>query len=369
MPAETNETTYSPDSDAVRVREALGEREGYFTVTLPISSDRTARDQDRFSQERLRGFATQINSDRTIPVFLSHGRGPLTEERYGATGKIGRVRNADIDTRDGTTLLMADLEIADPDDLAEEGDTGDVEEALRWVRQQFRLGLGAVSVGWNEDTGNRDVPGDAELLECSVVGLASDTEAQQASAEPTEAAVRGFEALPDGDRISWPHNMPEGWGFRRHEHDAPTDAERAEEALEALQHVREFHTQDDDRPPHMRRDNTPPALQTVDAVREAFGGQGTEAALAELWEGRSYRRDRRDILLDRLADLEDAVGKLSRPRSRAVRGAAVVEYALGTSRDECAGRITEAIDTLRDALTEDEETAGWGLAAVGRAAQ
>jgi hypothetical protein len=188
---------HEPSPGDVSVRsdgDAAGGDEMY-SIRLPISSTAVARDGDAFSADRLRGFADQIEG-RTVPVFLSHGRSGLSAERYGALGKVGRVANPALEERDGVTTLDADLLIADPDSLAESGDTGDVEAALRWVREQAKRGLVATSVGWNEDVGGRDVAGDAELLEVSIVGIASDTEAVQRSAEPSDAVERGLNGLP-----------------------------------------------------------------------------------------------------------------------------------------------------------------------------
>lgn len=365
----TQHTTYNPDVDAVAVRDAVAGGEGFFTVTLPVSSDQRARDGDAFDVDRLRGFEQQINSDRTVPVFLSHGRGPLTEERYGALGKIGRVTNADLETRDGATVLMSDLEIADPDDLAEEGDTGDVEAALRWVRSQFQLGLGAVSVGWKEDIAGRDVPGDAELLEVSIVGIESDTEAQQAGAEPTKAAVRGFEALPSKTEGTRPDN----WGLRAHDPDPPTDTESVADALDTLQHVREFHRQGDDVPPWQRREKTPPTLATIDQILEHFGHGKRGVDLSERIEelaGDTPRGNRqREDILARLETVEDHTPKLASPSTHFEHGAgAVRQYPFGRSGKATRERINDAVEAIEDALTDEETVEGWGMAAMTPAA-
>jgi hypothetical protein len=142
----------------------------------------------------------------------------------------------------------------------------------------------------------------------------------------------------------------------------PTDAERAADALAALDHLAEFH-----RPGArtFRDHTTPDAVETIDAVRDTFDGEDTEAVLADLWEGRSFRRDRREIVLERLADLADAVDSLSKPRSRYAHAVGMErQYPFGRSRGESAARITDAIETLRDVLTEDEEIEGYGMRAV-----
>lgn len=365
MSTTTHHTTYDPNADAVDVREAVGERDGFFTVSLPVSSNARARDGDAFDVDRLRGFEQQINSDRTVPVFLSHGRSELSEDRYGALGKIGRVTNAGVETRDGATLLTADLEIADPDDLADEGDTGDVEAALRWIRQQFRLGLGAVSVGWDEDTAGRDVPGDAELLEVSIVGIESDTQAQQAAAEPSEAAVRGFEALPTDDqqRDTDPLNR-KLWSS-----DPPTDEERVTEALDILGHVREHHTQDDDDvPPWNRRDDAPPVLSTLAELARQFGHDRDTVKIADRLDdlaGDDHQAERqREAILARLDTVEEHTRQLASGSSHYEHPIGRVrQFPFGRSATESRERIADAVETLRDVLTEDEKFDGWGMAA------
>lgn len=302
------QTTYDPDADAIDIRDAVGERGGFFAVSLPVSSDSRARDGEAFDTDRLRGFAEQINSDRTIPVFLSHGRGPLADERYGAVGKIGRVTDAALETRDGATLLTADLEIADPDDLAEAGDTGDVEATLRWVRQQFRLGLGAVSVGWQEEIGDREVPGDAELLEVSVVGIESDTEAQQAGAEPSAAAVRGFEALPTPSPTDQERD-PLGWT-------ETTDADRAQDALDTLAAYYEDRQGRDRGAPHLPEAPAAVADPVADLLQQFGHGKRsvtTRERLATLrGEGREAREQREDAL-DRLEAIAKHRDEETRP--------------------------------------------------------
>jgi hypothetical protein len=349
----TRHTTYDPDADAVSVRDTASAGDGFFSAELPISSDTVARDQAEFSEQRLRGFKTQINaSERTIPVFLSHGRSDLSEDRYGATGKIGRVSDASLETRDGDTLLTATLEIADPDDLAEEGDTGDIEATLRWVRQQLRLGLGATSVGWDEEPGDRDIPGDAELYEVSLVGLASDSAAQQTASRPTEAAVRGFQDLPSRQRRP---STPEGWGMRALEDKQPADEERAEEALDALEHLREHHTQDDDVPHYKRRDETPPVLATIDELRRLWGHDRDTVTVEERLEELAEDERQREDVLARLDTIDEYAKKLAQPVTSGDYQRTVHVYPFGRSGAESVERIEEAVETLRDLLTEDPD--------------
>lgn len=373
----TKHTTYEPNASAVNVRDAE-ERDGLFVVEMPISSDTVARDNVSFSTDRLEGFRAQINGEGPatagVPLMLDHGKSELgggSTARYSQLGRLGSVENAELTRDDGATLLTADLMIADPDTLAEEeGDTGEIEAALRWIRYQASLGMLSASVGWSEDLGDRagDVPGDADLLEVSLTALPSDSSATQptatASADPPEAAVRGFEALPSRDT-----SPPDNWGLRGYEPPEPTDAERATEALEALEHLREFHTQDPETPAHKRRDETPPELETIDDVLRAFGYSSSTATVEErlaVFEGDDRRSThRREEALAHLDTVDEKARKLAQPEVGVpTKYGQSVTHAFGRSVDESRERITDAVETLRGLLTEDEEIAGWGMASV-----
>lgn len=361
-------TRHDPDPDRIDVRETVNEGDDAFlTVRMPVASTETARDQQAFSRDRLAGWRGQIEN-RQVPVFVDHGKNDdLGNARYSALGKIGRLAGPDLNDRDdGETDLESDLKIADPDALAEAGDTGDIEAALRYIAQQARLGLLTASVGWSEEAGDRDVPGDgSEILEASLVGIPSDTAAeQQASATPpTEAATRGLEDLPSKRET----RRSDDWGFRGHDPDPPTDTERVADALEALQHVREFHTQDDDVPPWKRRDETPPELDAIDDVREEFDHDRADAdleAIVEKLQGDSYHGERRrEDVLDALDTIDGSKRKLATPQRHADNAGPVVSvYPFGRSRGESTERLAEAIEAIRDVLTEDDDHADfWEL--------
>ena len=355
----TQHTSYDPDAAEITVREDgrdIPTRDGFMTVTLPISSDRRARDGEAFSADRLRGFRQQIDGERMVPVFLQHGRSELSEDRYGALGKIGRVANADLETRDGTTRLVADLQIADPDDLAEDGDTGDVEAALRWVKRQAELGLITASVGWSEETAGRDVPGDAELLEVSLVGIESDPAAQQASAEPSAAATRGFSQIQQTTTTRAENRGLRGLDPHEADH---SPAARVREALEALATVREFHRDES-------RDETPAPLEAIDQLQARLGTDEDAVGerLVELTESTRGRRDPSRHVREHLETVADAAGRLAGPDAVKGRGMVAVYHPIGHSRADSRDEITEAVATIRAALDEDLRSDGFGLAAL-----
>jgi hypothetical protein len=188
--------TYRPDPDAVSVRAPEADEDATFVVRMPVTSTGEARDGEAFTRDRVEGFRDQIRGG-TVPVFLDHGRNEQTGSRYSAVGKVGYLANPDVTERDGATELDADFVLVDPDTVADGADT--LREALATVRTQAEAGVPlASSVGWNEDTGERDVPGDAELLETSIVGIPSDPRTTQ-SAEPAALARAVSAASSDFD--------------------------------------------------------------------------------------------------------------------------------------------------------------------------
>jgi len=163
---------HEADPDAVSLRDVDAEPEGTMRLRMPVSSTGEARDGDAFSDERLRGFAEQLREKR-IPLFLDHGRGGPGETRYGQLRKVGYWDQPAIEERDGASELMADAVLVDPDIL--DAEVGEVRGALAWLRAQAEAGLPiASSVGWSESTGDRELPGGADLLEISIVGIPSD---------------------------------------------------------------------------------------------------------------------------------------------------------------------------------------------------
>jgi hypothetical protein len=185
----TYRRTHEADPDAVSVRdpETVDEdAEGLFRIRMPVTSTGEARDGEAFTRDRVEGFREQIEAGR-VPLFLDHGRGGPGETRYSQLRKVGYWDAPSIEERNGTTELDADAVLVDPDTLAD--DVGEIRAALSWLRAQAEAGLPiASSVGWSESTGERDVPGDADLLEISIVGIPSDPRTTTtASSEPALA--------------------------------------------------------------------------------------------------------------------------------------------------------------------------------------
>jgi len=199
--------TYRPDPDAVSVRAPEADEDATFVVRMPVTSTGEARDGEAFTRDRVEGFRDQIRGG-TVPVFLDHGRNEQTGSRYSAVGKVGYLANPDVTERDGATELDADFVLVDPDTVADGADT--LREALATVRTQAEAGVPlASSVGWNEDTGERDVPGDAELLETSIVGIPSDPRTTQ-SAEPAALARAVSAAASDFDVAAFVRELRAG---------------------------------------------------------------------------------------------------------------------------------------------------------------
>lgn len=194
---------HEASGDAVEVREEVptdaGTGEEWYAIRMPISSTAEARDGEAFTRDRLTGWVRQIN-EGTIPVFADHGRNDgVADSRYSAFGKLGYYDNADIEERGDVVDLVADMVVLDPAKVHEA--TGDYREALAILKTQAEAGMPlTASVGWSEDTGDRDVPGGADLLEGSVVGIPSDARADSSqSAEPAPLARAVSAASTDFD--------------------------------------------------------------------------------------------------------------------------------------------------------------------------
>jgi len=188
---------YTPDAGDVDVREVSDEPgDGTWAIRMAATSSAEARDGEAFSREKVEGFAEQAEN---TPVFLDHGRNQHTGSRYSAAGRVGYIDNPELRERDGVTDLMVDFVLMDPDDLPE--DAGWVREALTLIRAQAEAGVPITSsVGWSEDTGERDLPGDVDWLESSLVGIPSDARAStEASAEPAAMARAVSAASSDFD--------------------------------------------------------------------------------------------------------------------------------------------------------------------------
>lgn len=364
-PSIQQQSNYTPSTDDVDVR-AVDDDGRMYRITAPISSDQTARDGVSFSREKLEAFRSQINEDETpIPLMVDHGKSDLGgDAQYSVLGRVGTVEEATLERDGEATLLRAEMAVADPDALATEGDPGEIGAALRYLKYQAEtMGL-SFSVGWNEDSGRTN---NAELLEVSTVAIPSDVTSSTAGAEPSEAVVRGLESLPNeptGRASEHPN-----WGLTAIEETPPTDAERVTDALDELDHAREFRAPDPDLSTYGRRGgSTPEVLDAIEELCDALGYGSREVDVAdrldELRKDEFHPRRKRENALDLLDAIEDSVGDLNGARIR--NGVRV--YALGQSRSEVTARLTDAVDTVRDALTEDDTDdtpEGWGFPAPG----
>jgi len=109
---------------------------------------------------------------------------------------VGRLAEPEVVTRDGATDLDIDFRFPMPDEVSEHATT--LREVLATLHSQARAGIPLTSsIGWKEDTGERDVPGGADWLEASIVGIPSDPRTTTADAgEP--ALARAVAAASDG---------------------------------------------------------------------------------------------------------------------------------------------------------------------------
>jgi len=196
---DTEYRRFEAPAEAVELRqpEDADDGDGLYRIRMPVSSTAEARDGDAFTRDRLRGFADQIAAG-DVGVFLDHGRSPLGDARYSALGKVGYWDAPEVVDRDGGADLVADAVLMDPTAL--DAEVGPLRSALATLKAQARVGVPlASSVGWSEDTGEREVPGDADLLEISIVGIPSDPRTTTASADEAQLARAVDAAAEDFD--------------------------------------------------------------------------------------------------------------------------------------------------------------------------
>jgi hypothetical protein len=201
---------FQASGDAIEVRQPEGEADGdgRFRIRMPVSSTAEARDGEAFGRDRLRGFADQI-ADGDVGVFLDHGRSGPGDSRYSALSKVGYWAEPEVADRDAGADLVADAVLMDPADLG--ADVGDLREALATLKAQAELGVPlASSVGWSEDTGDRDVPGGADLLEISIVGIPSDPRTTTADAGEPALARAVAAASTDFDVATFVRELTAG---------------------------------------------------------------------------------------------------------------------------------------------------------------
>lgn len=190
--------TYSAEPARVEVREPTDgdDSDGLFRIRMPVSSTMEARDGKAFSRDRLEGWTRQIEAG-DVGVFLDHGRS-VGDSRYSALGKLGYWDDPAVEDRDGGAELVADAVLMDPAELDADLDLGALRTALNTLRAQAAAGVPlASSVGWSEDTGDRDLPGESDLLEISIVGIPSDPTTTTASADSV-ALARAVSSASEG---------------------------------------------------------------------------------------------------------------------------------------------------------------------------
>lgn len=191
----TQRSYHNPAPERVTVRDVSDsdDDDGRFAVRMPVTSTAEARDGEAFSRERVEGFAEQIR-ERTIPVFVDHGRNETTGSRYSALGKMGYLANPEVVDRDAATDAVADFVLLEPAAVSDGAAT--LRETLETIRSQAANGIPlASSIGWSEETGERDLPGDADLLEASIVGIPSDARTTTATADAGAALARAAGTL------------------------------------------------------------------------------------------------------------------------------------------------------------------------------
>ncbi|MEF8907090.1 MAG: hypothetical protein V5A13_04445 [Haloarculaceae archaeon] len=201
---------FQASGDAIEVRqpEGEGDGDGRFRIRMPVSSTAEARDGEAFGRDRLRGFADQI-ADGDVGVFLDHGRSGPGDSRYSALSKVGYWAEPEVTDRDAGADLVADAVLMDPAEL--DADVGDLREALATLKAQAELGVPlASSVGWSESTGDRDVPGGADLLEISIVGIPSDPRTTTADAGEPALARAVSAASTDFDVATFVRELTAG---------------------------------------------------------------------------------------------------------------------------------------------------------------
>ena len=201
-------STFQAGGDSIAVREGEGDGDGLFRIRMPVSSTTEARDGEAFDRARLAGFREQIAAG-DVGVFLDHGRSGPGDSRYSALSKVGYWDSPDVVDRDAGADLVADAVLLDP--AALDGEADALREALATLKAQAEAGVPlASSVGWSEDTGDRDVPGDADLLEISIVGIPSDPRTTTASAETAPLARAVSAAASDFDVATFVRELTAG---------------------------------------------------------------------------------------------------------------------------------------------------------------
>lgn len=349
-------TQFTAARDQIEVRED-GDGDAMYRIRLPVSSTGSVRNDGdpAFDEARLEAFAEQIRNGAgaggAIAVHLDHGKAGLGNSRYSALGKIGRWESPTVEREGDLSLLYADAAIVDPDALDLEGPIGDVENALRWLKTQAEVGVPiSASVGWSE-SGGRDLPGDVDLQEISLVGIGADPNATTAAAP--EPVTRGFDTIAE-NTDEQPPSAPAG--FRAaFEDDDVVERMKVKSALEDLREFCELtrdRRSDRDKTPKERRARwrDSPLHHAVDDLLEEFDHGRRSSNVGQRLEGLSPDVETRDAEQgrERVHDLLDTIESEFEDYKRRVRARRVRAPGSGP-------KVEQATSTIRRALEPDRE--------------
>lgn len=339
--------THEADPGRVTLRD-VDDAEGMFAIRMPVTSTAEARDGIAFDREKVEGFGEQIENER-IPLFLDHGRNAVSGSHYSALGKVGYLDAPELEENDGQTELLADYVLPDPATLDE--DVGPMREALAWIRTQAERGIPiASSIGWDEDTGSRELPGDADLMESSIVGIPSDPRTTTASAEPAtlaravsaassdfdvDAFVRAYRSQDQGDEVG----ESDGDDLPDPDRDTATDDGREETDMTDDTDTDSADSTDGDGTDRDGQDGTPDEEWRDEMLEMQRQQTETLSALAD-----TLREDDEDEDEDDDNDDEDEDGENAADTDGTEERRVTID---GEERT-----VSEALDELRDAVDD-----------------
>jgi len=192
---DTDESTYRrhyrAESDDVTVREPdeVDSEDEVFEIRMPIATTGQVRNDsdDPLTRAELSGMARQLN-ERQIGVFPAHGNDDMIAfGKYSPFERLGDWREAELQTREDSDMLMATARMPDPETLP--AATKDYRTALAIIKEQAKRGIAQdASIGWRDDD---DFDGGVDLMEASIVGIGADwrTNTGNENAETTASVV------------------------------------------------------------------------------------------------------------------------------------------------------------------------------------